>query len=90
MTGIHERRRMRRVVVGKHITARVRGILAVRLVDLSLGGARIEHLGLLRPGYPCAVEVLATIDPLLLATRVVRCAVVGVERSTVGERHLRF
>jgi PilZ domain len=80
---------MRRVAVGKHITAWVRGIPKVRLVDLSLGGARIEHLGLLRPGFPCTVEFLATIEPLILVTDVVRCEVVGVERHPAGERHLR-
>jgi PilZ domain-containing protein len=89
MTGIQERRRMRRVAVGNHITAWVRGILKVRLVDLSLRGARIEHLGLLRPGFPCTVEFLATFEPLILVTDVVRCAVVGVERRAVGEGHLR-
>jgi PilZ domain-containing protein len=80
---------MQRVAVGGQIAAWVRGIPKVRLVDLSLGGARIEHLGLLRPGFPCTVEFLASLEPLILVTDVVRCAVVGVERRSVGERHLR-
>ncbi|HSB72710.1 MAG TPA: PilZ domain-containing protein [Candidatus Methylomirabilis sp.] len=85
-----ERRHLRRVTVGRHIPALAHGTLPVRLVDLSLGGARIEHLGQLRPGSPCALEFPGPVGPLRLATHVVRSTVVSNRRRPRGDRYFRY
>lgn len=59
-------------------------------MDLSLTGARIEHLGLLRPGFPCTIELPAAKGPVALPTRIVWSAVVGSQKGADGERILRY
>ena len=88
--GLPERRRLRRVTIGRYIPALARGTLPVRLVDLSLGGARIEHLAQLRPGSPCALEFPGPVGPLRLAAHVVRSSVVNNRRRARGDRHFRY
>lgn len=39
------------------IPARVRDLLEVRLLYLSVGGTHLEHLGLLRSGVSCEIEL---------------------------------
>lgn len=90
MTGYQERRGMHRIAVSRSVQVRARGTIEGRLIDLSLTGARVEHLGLLRPGYPCVLEFPVGLGRLILASHIVRSAVVGVERTTVGERHLKY
>jgi len=70
----HERRRLPRTLLPWQIRARVRGVKEVRLLDLSVGGTRLEHLGLLRRGRtarsnsPCCSVAsacpLASLGPL--------------------------
>jgi PilZ domain-containing protein len=72
------------------VRARARGALEVRLLDLSLSGARIEHLGLLRPGASCELEFPAALSPLIVSGRVVRSAVVGDVQRPAGDRQLRY
>jgi len=69
---------------------RVRSNLPARLVDLSLSGARIAHLDLLRPGSPTTVELPAAIGSVALSVRVAWSCVVGSEPSPEGERRLRY
>lgn len=83
-----ERRATPRVVLPEHPPARALEV-EVRLLDLSIEGAGIEHLGLLRPGLPCTLELPATLGFLAFSTQVMWCAVVGAERQRGGERHLR-
>ena len=90
MTGIQERRCVRRLTVVTHIPARAHGTIPVRLVDISLGGVRIEHLSQLRPGFPCALELPPPAGPLSLATYVVRSGVVSNRRRPRGDRHFRY
>jgi hypothetical protein len=52
-----KQRRTPRFAVPGHLTLRARGTREVRLLDLSTGGARIEHLDGLRPGSPCELEL---------------------------------
>ena len=90
MTEIQERRCVRRITVVTHIPARAHGTIPVRLVDISLGGARIEHLSQLRPGLPCALELPPPAGPLSLVTHVVRSSVVSNRRRVRGDRPFRY
>ncbi len=78
-----------RIAMLEPLPLRARATLEVRLLDLSLGGARIEHCSLLRPGSACALEFPATL-PLVLTARVTRSTVVGVEEEATGGRLLRY
>ena len=49
MTEARERRAVPRTTLAERPAARVRGMREVRLLDLSLTGAQIEHLDLVRP-----------------------------------------
>ncbi|MBI2163333.1 MAG: PilZ domain-containing protein, partial [candidate division NC10 bacterium] len=90
MADTPERRRATRVVVAGRLGGRARAILDVRILDLSLTGARIEHLSPLRPGSPCAFELPTAIGSLVLAARVVRSTVIGNEPTPDGGRLLRY
>jgi hypothetical protein len=90
MTSSPERRRGRRVPVAGHPEGRVKATLDARLVDLSRGGARIEHYNLLRPGFTCTLEFPPSLAPLTLSVQIVRSMVVGHEPSSTGERLLRY
>ncbi len=90
MSDFPERRRRPRVPVTGPLPARARATVDVRVLDLSLEGARLQHGGLLRPGAPCLLELPPPVCPLPLRARVVRSKVVGVERDAAGERHLRY
>jgi hypothetical protein len=50
MTEVQERRAGPRTRLAERPSARVRGLRAVHLLDLSLTGAQIEHLDLVRLG----------------------------------------
>ncbi|MBI2455525.1 MAG: PilZ domain-containing protein, partial [candidate division NC10 bacterium] len=84
MADTPERRRATRVVVSGRLGGRARAILDVRILDLSLTGARIEHLSPLRPGSPCAFELPTAIGSLVLSARVVRSTVIGNEPTPDG------
>ena len=62
----------------------------MRLVDLSVTGARIEHLDLLRPGSSVIVELPTLMKPQALGARVVWSKVMGGEQTPEGERHLHY
>jgi hypothetical protein len=62
----------------------------IRLVDLSVTGARIEHLVLLRPGSSVSVELPTAMKPQALVARVIWCKVMGGEQTPEGERHLHY
>ena len=52
MAAERERRMVPRTTLAEWPAARVRGVRAVHLLDLSLTGAQIEHLDLVRLGAP--------------------------------------
>ncbi len=79
-----------RMALSEPLPLRARATLEVRLLDLSPGGARIEHYSLLRPGAPCALEFPAPRAPLILTAQVVRSAIAGVEEDPTGGRLLRY
>ena len=85
-----ERRKARRVPITTTVDARARATLEVRLVDLSVTGARIEHTELLRPGSACAFQFPPAIGSLVLSARVIHSSVIGAMRRLDGERHLRY
>ena len=88
MPGERERRAMPRTWLASRPSARVQGVLAVRLLDLSLAGAQIEHLGALRPGVACTLDLPPPRGVLNLRVQVVWCTIVGRKRKRAGEFHL--
>jgi hypothetical protein len=79
MTKPREIRRAPRLRVGSRLGAQARAWLDVRLVDVSLTGARIEHRDVLRPGSTCTFEFPPALGGLVLSVRVVHSSVVGAE-----------
>jgi len=59
MTEYQKQRRVPRIALPSRPAARTRVTEAVRLLDVSLNGARVEHLNLLRPGAYLSVDGLA-------------------------------
>ncbi len=84
-----DQRQSQRVPLPGRPAAQVRVTEAVRLLDLSLTGARLEHEQLLRPGRTCAIELPASLGSLTLAAQVVWSRVVGTRPSAEG-RLLRY
>ena len=72
-----ERRCTHRLRVPGRISSRVQAMVAIRLIDLSATGARLEHANMLRPGYLCLLEFPHHLAALALTARVVRTAEVG-------------
>ncbi len=83
-----ERRSAPRLPLTERLAAWVRGLRAVHLLDLSVGGAQIEHLGVFRPGAPCALELPPSWGALSLTAQVVWCTVIGRQRTRIGESYL--
>lgn len=83
-----ERRAAPRTQLANRPPARVRGVRQVRLLDLSLGGAQIEHLDPLQPGVACILDFLPPSETLNLPAQVVWCTVIGRKRTRAGESHL--
>ena len=83
-------RRMPRVTLPSQPAGRTRATGTVRLLDLSLSGARVEHLQLLQPGSTCHLELPAVLGSRLLSAQVVWSRIVGTEPSPEGERLLRY
>ena len=88
MTEVWDRRAVPRTTLAKRPSARVPGLREVRLLDLSLAGAQIEHLGLLRLGAPCDLELPPPFGACRLPAQVVWCTVIGRQRKLGGESHL--
>ena len=90
MTDYQKQREVPRIALPQRPTARARATLEVRLLDLSLKGARIEHLNLLRPGSSCHLELPTALGSLVLVAQVRWSRVAGTEASPEGERLLRY
>lgn len=87
MPETQERRVVPRTRVVGDPGARVRDLREIRLLDFSPTGARIEHLDLLRPGAPCALDLPPRGGALGLPAQVVWCTVVGRQRKFEGESY---
>jgi len=83
-----ERRTAPRIPLTERLAAWVRGLRAVRLIDLSVAGVQIEHLSVFRLGAPCALDLPPPWGALSLSAQVVWCTVVGRQRTRGGESHL--
>ena len=83
-----ERRTAPRIPLTERLAAWVRGLRAVRLIDLSVAGVQIEHLSVFRLGAPCALDLPPPWGALSLPTQVVWCTVVGCQRTFGGDSHL--
>ena len=90
MTDHQKQREVPRIALPQRPTARARATLEVRLLDLSLKGARIEHLNLLRPNSACDLELPAALGFLVLAAQVRWSRVDGTEPRAEGERLLIY
>ncbi len=78
-----KRRRNPRVSFPEPPIAEVGGRYAVRILDLSLGGARFEHGLLLAPGDACVLRIPGKAQSLTLIGRVVWSR--AVERTSRAE-----
>ena len=90
MADPRERRSAPRISVTGHFGAKAHTTLEVRLVDLSVTGARIEHGELLRPGSRCTFHLPPAIGPGVLSARIVHSAVVSAVPTPDGERQLMY
>jgi hypothetical protein len=88
MTGVRDRRAVPRTTVSERPAARVRGMREVRLLDLSVTGAQIEHLDVFRIGASCALDLPLSFGVLNLPAQVVWCTVIGRKHKVGGESHL--
>ena len=88
MAEARDRRAVPRATLDERVSARVRGLRGVYLLDLSRTGARIEHLGLLRLDAACDLELPPPCGALTLPAQVVWCTVIGRQRTRGGESHL--
>jgi hypothetical protein len=88
MAEVRDRRAVPRMTLAERPAARGRGMREVRLLDLSLTGAQIEHLDLFRFGASCALDLPPPFGALSLPAQVVWCTVVGRKRKLGGESHL--
>ena len=92
MEAFQDRRKLPRIVVAQGLALRGRAshFVEVRFLDLSQGGARIAHLGLLRPGARSVLELPPIWGPLVLPVEIARSQVVGTQPNLFGERHLCY
>ncbi len=82
-------RQARRIALPARPAAAIRLSEPVRLLDVSLTGARLEHEQLLRPGRICTIEFPASLGGFVLTAQVVWSQVVSTVPSA-GGRLLRY
>lgn len=85
-----ERRRHPRFVVGGKATARVTAVYEASLVDISLGGALVEHAHIVRPGTISYLVLTLKGGEVSVPCRVVRSVVHRPEVDPEGERVLIY
>lgn len=85
-----ERRRYRRWAVAGRLAARVGGIPHASLVDISLGGALVEHSNMMRPGTISFLTLSFDRQEEVLKCRVVRSEGHRYEARPTGERDLVY
>ncbi len=85
-----DRRRSIRWAVEERTAGRITAIYEATLINMSLGGALIEPMHLVRPGTISSLTFLVHGQEVSLRCRVVRSAVHRAEVRTEGERELIF
>src|SRR5512139_367994 len=90
MVEMRERRKVARVVVPWHVSARVLDSHDVRIVDLSPAGVGIEHVQPLQPGATCTLEFPLPFGSLQLTARVVWSLLRGTGPIREGDREHRY
>ncbi len=90
MVEITERRRVARLSVPRHLSGPELELRLVRLLDLSVLGARIEHLEPLREGTVCYVDLPPALGRVRLTGRIVWTGVRGGEQTPEGNRRLHY
>ena len=88
MIEARDRRAAPRTAWPERPIAWVRGMREVRLLDLSLTGAQIEHLDLLRPGASCDLDLPPHLGACNLPVQVVWCTVITRKRVPGGDSRL--
>lgn len=85
-----ERRQYSRFLVGGRAKGRVTAVYEASLVDLSLGGALIEHVDIVRPGTTSYLVLRMKGRNVNLRCRVIRSIVHRVQVESDGERALIY
>ena len=86
MDEMPDRRRVARVIVPWHLSARVLDSHDVRILDLSTAGVGIEHVEPLQPGASCTLEFPLPFGSLRLTARVVWSLLKGGGQIREGDR----
>ncbi len=90
MEGKEDRRRSIRWAVEERTAGQITAIYEASLINISVDGALIEHLDLVRPGTLSVLTFVVRGQEVSLRCRVVRSAVHRTEVWTEGERELIF
>jgi hypothetical protein len=80
----------RRFLVADRLGGRAAASQEVRLIDVSLSGARIEHGNPLRAGSVFYFEFPPTLGSLVLPVRVVHSTVIGSQGQAEGDSLVRY
>ena len=88
----HERRNRRhaRLTFKEAVNEQITALHDVDILDLSLGGARIEHTTVLRPGATCRLRVPLKNRSVTVLCHVVWSRAVGRAEGTRGDTGLLF
>jgi hypothetical protein len=90
MAEMPDRRKVARVVVPWHLSARVLDSHEVRILDLSTAGVGIEHVEPLQPGSTCTLELPLPFGSLQVAARVVWSLLRGAGPIREGDRGMHY
>ncbi|KRT69235.1 MAG: hypothetical protein XU15_C0012G0046 [candidate division NC10 bacterium CSP1-5] len=85
-----ERRQYSRFLVGGRAKGRVTAVYEASLLDLSLGGALIEHVHIVRPGTTSYLILRMKGRDVNLRCRIIRSSVHRVQVESDGGRALVF
>lgn len=81
-----DRRRHLRWRVGEGLTGRIASKNEASILDISLGGALVEHSNLVRPGTLSFLTLLLRVQEVNLRCRVVRSAIYRFKTWPTGEQ----
>jgi hypothetical protein len=90
MSEMADRRSVARLIVPWRLNGRVCESREVRILDLSVAGARIAHVDLLKPGLPCTLELPAPFAMVQLSARVVWSLFGGGEPTRESDEQLNY
>jgi hypothetical protein len=84
------RREHARLTFSEPVSAAVTSSHDVNVLDLSLGGARVEHTIILRPGSSCYIRVPLSERMLTVNCRIVWSKAIGRTAGEAGETGLLY